>query len=282
MELPNYDAVQARYFSDLKQYCSKPANHHYCLLSGDVDSFLLLAAAMQTHESVTILTIRGDDLTDYNKAKQAADYYGLPFKSLHVGPHDMMANLDLLKGSKDHTVFSAMFRISFMLLLQKYPIADGSVYQGDGGDTLYGNKSHFVYLTTKKVAAERGITSAAARELLRREQKLIQYTDEYLNTGLVKFIREYIEQHGCRPVQPLMDSQFAYVLDVPLPYFKGNKKAWVKDGLVKHFGVSREIAYSRMRCSMQDGMGYRKKFTELLRKHTGIANGNTAVAALSE
>lgn len=273
--------LQERFFADLQDQCSHPAKHHYVMLSGGVDSFVLLCAVLRTHDpaDVTALIIRSRNTEDYRKALQAAHWAGVNTRTMTVTLQTILDNRHFVEGTADRSVFQAMFRISTECLLTGIDLTGCAVYQGDGADSLYGNQSPFLYRAANTRAAQDGITPQEAKELLRREWRYKKRNGFGISTA--KIIGEVIRAHGATAVQPYINPLFDYVMDVPLTAFQGDKKTWVKDGLTKHYGVPAGIAYSRKRCSMQEGTGLYELLQDELKIAYNVTNANDAIKQIA-
>lgn len=275
--------IRSRYFSHLMEYCcSVQSQHRYVMLSGGIDSFMLLAAIMQRHKSedVSALVIRGVSTPDYEKALQAASYFGVKAITRRVCMNDILRNARLSEGSRDTSVFQLVFRVAAHLLLREQSLPRCAVYQGDGADSLYGNSSSFVYMPSADLSKQLGISQDNARELLRRKWRTRVMSGK--GTGTAKLVAGIITQYGGTPVLPWVSGQFEYVLDVPLTEFRGNQKKWVRDGLVEQWGIRRSIVESRSRCSMQDGLGFYKLLCEELCRQYRTSTANAAVRRIAK
>lgn len=273
--------LQQRFFTDLEQLCSHPAKHHYVMLSGGVDSFVLLCAVLRTHDpaDVTALIIRSRNTDDYRKALQAAHWAGVQPRTMTVTLQTILDNRHFIVGTDDRSVFQSMFRISTHALLTGLDLQDCAVYQGDGADSLYGNQSPFIYRAANDRATQDGITPQEARELLRREWRHKKRNGYGISTA--KIIGEVIRSYGATAVQPYIDPLFDYVMDVPLQAFQGDKKTWVKDGLTRHYEVPAGMAYSRKRCSMQQGTGLYELLQDELKLIYNVNNANDAIKQIA-
>lgn len=277
-------SLRTKYFRHMLDYCcSVEAKHRYVMLSGGVDSFMLLAAVNRCfrRDDITALIIKGVNTPDYRRAVQAAKYYGVGMEEVSVYMKDLMDNLHFCKGVKDVSVFQTMFRISTELLLQGKDLTDCAVYQGDGADSLYGNHNSYIYMTATNDAQSFGISKSEARERLKKKWRRHVMSGERAG-GTAKLVGSIIKKKGGIPVQPWVSGEFEYVLDVPLGEFSGNKKRWVLDGLVKEWGVDRWIVDSRRRVTMQEGMGFYKLFCDELCKKFKVKSANSAVRKIAE
>lgn len=276
------ESIRQRYFAHLvKHCCSVPASHRFVMLSGGIDSFTLLAALMQTHKpsDVTAMNVGGVSTYDYAKAVEAARYFGIKQVVRRVCMNDILENVRVCSGTTDNSVFQLVFRVSCNLLFKDHPITGCAVYQGDGADSLYGNSSSFVYMRTAEVAKQKRITVVAAREILRREYRAKMIFGKKIGTALL--VSQTIKQFGGTPVLPWMSGEFEYVLDVPLKAFRGDKKQWVRDGLISEWGISRSVVDSRRRCSMQDGLGYYRLICKELCQTYRTSTPNAAVRMIA-
>ena len=248
--------IRKRYFAHLAEYLAAPvARHRYVMLSGGVDSFVLLAGVMRAFEArdVTALVTSGMNTRDYRKAVEAAAHFGVHVRDTPIYIKDFIDNAHLSRGTKDKSVFQFMFRVAAHMMLRDLDIKGCAVYQGDGADSLYGNHSPFVYIETNQMAARLGITKDEAREMLRRGHRKKKMGTTA--SGTARLVGDIIRARGGIAVQPFVSGEFEYVLDVPLREFKMDQKVWVRDGLVMEWGIDRSIVASRERMTMQQGTG---------------------------
>jgi asparagine synthetase B (glutamine-hydrolysing) len=250
------------------------------MLSGGVDSFLMLAAVARLYDASDIeaLIIYGVESDDTRKAIQAAKYFNVKIIEREVMMGEVFDNLNLLKGTNDTSVFQAMFRICGELALRDLSVKGKAVYQGDGADSLYGNSSHFIYLPATELAKEKQISKDEAREMLRTENRKKVMRGK--GSGTARLMGEIIKEHGGVAVQPFSSGELEYLLEVPLRKFQGDKKTWVKQAMINLWGLPSEIVMSRQRCSMQDGMGYYKLFNEELKKTYKSKSANAVIKQL--
>jgi hypothetical protein len=280
--MKNADEIMERCFTQLKEYCAVEAPHHFVLLSGGIDSFVVLAALMQTHkpEDVTAVIINGTSSSDYVKAVRAAEYYGVKISTCNVCVDLLVNEIHHMKGTKDTSLFQSLFRLSAMIALRNLKIDGCFVHTGDGADTLYGNANPFLYRQTPQVAKENKISKTAARELLRKNwrKRVMAGQGGSTTAGIIASV---VRSYNGIARQAFVTGEYEYILDVPLELLEGDKKTWVKKGLVLHYGVSVQMAYSRKRCSMQEGSGLMEHFGKWLCEHTGAKTANSAVKLLS-
>lgn len=274
-----------RFLDDIENLCRVDATGRVVMLSGGVDSFLMLAAVSRLYEASDIeaLILYGVKSRDTVKALQAAKFFNVKIREREVMMNEVLENLDMLKGTKDSSVFQAMFRICGELALRELNLKGKAVYQGDGADSLYGNSSHFVYLKATEIAKEKGITKEDAREFLRSEfRKKIVAGQGKVGSGTARIIKEIIQTQKGIPIQPFSSGKLEYVLEVPLKKFQGDKKTWVKKAMIQEWDLPPHIVMSRERCSMQDGMGYYKLFNEELKKMYNCNSANAVIRKLTK
>lgn len=280
--MTNADRLMERCFSDLREYCSEKSPHHFIFLSGGIDSFTILAALMQTHkpEDVTAIIIKGITTMDFVKAKNAAEFYGIKTSICEVCVDSLMQEVHLMKGTGDRSLFQSLFRITAIMSLRRLGISGCLVHTGDGADSLYGNANPFLYRQTPEVAEKHKVSKQAARDILRTywRKRVMEGKGSSTTAGIIGNV---IKSFGGFARQAFVTGKFEYVLDVPIELFQGDKKTWVKQGLVRHFNVPREIAFSRKRESMQEGTGMMEHFGASLCKLTGCKTANAAVRILS-
>ncbi|MGI9458445.1 MAG: asparagine synthase-related protein [Pirellulales bacterium] len=275
--------IRKKYFSHFLKYCCDfKADHRFVMLSGGIDSFMLLSALMQKYkpEQVTALIIRGVSTPDYTKAQTAAKYYGVESRVTQLCIDDYLNSTHLCRGTSDISLFQLIFRIAAHAALSQVNIKGCPVYEGDGADSLYGNQSPFIYLASNDVAESQGVTKDEAREILRRQHRHKNMTGKC--TGTAKLFAEVTRQFGGTPVQPWVSGEFEYILDVPLSEFRGPKKKWVCDGLVSEWGVNRGLVDTRSRISMQQGTGFYDLLSKEICKKFKTKSANTAVKFISK
>ena len=274
--------MQQRFLNDIERLCRVDADGRIVMLSGGVDSFLLLAAVSRLYDASDIeaLIIYGIESSDSARAKQAAKFFNVKLIEREVMMGEILDNLSMLKGTQDKSVFQALFRISTEIAFADLNVKGKAIYQGDGADSLYGNSNHFIYMATKEMAAEKFITKDEARDILRaaNRRKIMSGS----GTGTGKLIGEIIEAHGAIPVQPFISGELEYLLQVPLKCFQGETKKWVKDALINLWGLPVELVRTRKRCSMQDGLGYYKLLNDELKKIYKTQSANAAIKYLCQ
>ena len=272
--------IQQRFLNDIERLCTVKASGRVVMLSGGVDSFLMLAAVSRIYDAKDIeaLILYGVRSSDTIKALQAAKYFNVRIREREVMMGEVLENLDMLKGVPDTSVFQAMFRICGELALRELSLKGKAVYQGDGADSLYGNSSHFIYLSATELAKQKQITKDQSREMLRAENRKKVMSGK--GSGTARLMGEIIKEHGGIAVQPFNSGELEYLLEVPLKRFQGDKKTWVKEALITYWKLPANIVMSRRRCSMQDGMGYYKLLGEELKKICKTKSANAAVKQL--
>lgn len=278
-----YLEIRKKYFQHLLDFCSsKESEKKFVMLSGGVDSFVLLCALIKLFPKNRIVAIasKGMNTYDFIKAKEAADFFGVDFIVKNVHINDFLEWAHLSRGTSDTSVFQSMFRVSAYLLLKDIDIVDQLVYQGDGADSLYGNSSHFAYIESKKVAKDHNISTYEAREMLRRQFRAKSMTGKYAS-DTATLTRQIIESFGGCAMQPWDSNEFDYVMDVPLSEFKGNTKKWVKDGLVEEWNIDRKLVWSRRRMNMQQGLGLYDLLCKEICKTYGTKTANEAIKKIA-
>lgn len=276
------DRLMERCFSELKEYCSENSPHHFIFLSGGIDSFTVLAALMQTHkpENVTAIIIKGITTQDFLKAKKAAEFYGVNISICEVCVNSLMQEVPYMTGTKDTSLFQSLFRLTAIMALRKVNVSGCLVHTGDGADSLYGNARPFIYLQTPEISKKHNVSNEVAREIIRVNWRKHVMAGKATSTT-TGIIASVIKSFGGFERQAFVTGKFEYLLEVPMSLFQGDKKTWVKQGLVRHFNVPKQIAFTRQRESMQEGTGMMKHFGASLCKLTGCKTANAAVRILS-
>jgi len=275
--------IRKQYFDHILKYCCDiQADKRFVMLSGGVDSFMLLAALMQRFnpQDVTALLIRGVKTPDFAKAEAAAKYFGVKTYTKTIRIDDYLDNTYLCRNTNDTSVFQLIFRVAADLLLRDITIKDSAVYQGDGADSLYGTHSPFIYIESTELSRKMSISKNEAREILRCRHRRKRLSGKCSGTAPV--VADVIQSFSGIPVQPWVSGEFEYVLDVPLSEFKGPKKKWVVDGLVSEWGIDRRIAKSRARITMQEGIGFYKVLCKELCRKYKTKTANTAVKMITK
>lgn len=272
--------LQERYLNQLveitdeaRRFRDKPP---LVLLSGGTDSFVLLALAVRQYGTVKAMTIMGDQETkDIRLAREAAKMFDVPLDIVRISFEDILANLQLVRGTNLRSPYSLQFIIVHNLAFSRYDIREYDVLQGDGADSLYGSTGPFTYKEVPDLMRKHGWTTDEARTFCKQ-----RYFHEGIRIGRGdgnRFIA-LVEKFGGNPIQPYRSEQVRWVNDLPWSIVRPHTKGFIRDALRDVWNVD---AGAPRRIAMQLGSGQYQTLKALLPELAGTATWHSALKVLT-
>ena len=254
-----------------------PDEPRVVMLSGGVDSLMLLAIAARLFPGrVEALTIAGDaNTSDVIRAANAAEDFAIPFFVVRVGIADILANLEIARGTEIRTLSRFLFYVTHRIAFEQFDIDGRDVLQGDGADALYGSSSARIYVRANDVARERGCSLDEARTFLKRQH----FADSLrFGSGTGAAFASLAEEYGGNAVQPYLDERVRWINDLPYSLVQPNRKQFPRDALQEVWGID---ATGARRISMQEGSGLYEQLKIILPLLVGADSPNVAVRKLT-
>ncbi|MFB9214484.1 asparagine synthase C-terminal domain-containing protein [Vibrio sinaloensis] len=251
---------QERYLDDLADVLSPPERggtfQRVVLLSGGIDSLLVLAILNQLYPNQILKTVTIDSANSLESAQagRVAEYFATDHCVTMVDVEEVLEHLPLVEGCHYDKLSRVYSHICYYLAMKKVGVRDAVVYSGHGADILYGNKAK-LYL---------GLPNENKRGSLeeQRTRAKISYYRRYNSAG--KHLIKLANEMGAKAVLPYRDSRLAYVNELPYSLIQPLTKQFVRDAIQKRFALGELIKCPSM--GMQTGTGEYEEFRQLIKK----------------
>ena len=269
-----YSSSCERYVSEISETISElrkfKDKEPMLMLSGGVDSLLLGSILRQEYKTFESITLAGKNTTDIKGARQSAYQLGIHNTVVQITLDEIFNNIHLAKGKKIKTVFSLQAYLTLTLAFKKISISGIDIIQGNGGDTLLGSVSSFIYVTTNQVEKEKGISKNEARTFLKKKFFIDSIEKEL---GAAHLFRLAVIEAGGNPVQPFYHKRLHWVVDLPYEFIRPDKKLFHRKA-ISSLGFNSKMA---KRITMQQGQGLYEQIQKRLMKETKTKSPNMGV-----
>lgn len=282
MRRPDLDAYAERFLADVDEALrsrSRPNVRRVVLLSGGVDSFLILASVVRNFgaDLVDSLTIRSTLSDELRRAKAATTLLGVSEPTVaDVCIDDVAAIVDegRARGRGFDTFFDFMYWALMEIAFDRYeasvgPLRGADVYAGEFADIYHGSAGAPAYLNTKKLSESLGISASEARRRIRREV----FEKE---TGVtVACFRDSVERRGGSPILPFHGGHLDWYLDVPVDPAILRTKRHILSAVRRLWGLPTSTT---KRVTFQAGTGLYEALRSWVEETSGMKAGEYAKA----
>ncbi len=263
-------AMQDRFLDDMEAILAETAltaRKRVVMLSGGGDSFLLVAVLRHLLADAPLhtVTIRGEDTRDADGADAVAAHFGTVHVVRRVTVDEIVAHLDLVRGTGYRKTTKVFSHICYRLALTSCDIAGATVYAGHAGNALQGN-SEKIYRDIEVSAEGQDGSLDELRTRLKAEYYDRSQAAFFAGAGeqAGRHIASIVEALGGEIVLPYRDRRLAYVSRIPYEVLRPAEKRFVTDALRRRYGLGDIV--ERRRASIQAGTGLYDSFKARLQE----------------
>lgn len=254
--------LQQKYLHDLEATMQKFSKFKkkVIMLSGGIDSLVMLAAARKIWPTADIqcVTLVGLDTYDSKKASATANYFNCKQHICQLTLDTVMPILiSDLAGTGYLRLFMGLLDAYYECALRHGDLSlckDADVFYGEGADGMYGSSGPFKYIRAGEVAAAEGITKDEARTRLKAQYLADKFKKRGKGAEGDVIMRAVTERCGGHAVLPYLDRRYKYVEELPFSVIDPNNKTWVKEATRIRYNLPPEMV-NRKRVAFEIGTG---------------------------